>query len=135
MNDFSHTGAPFGEEGGDQQRNILFALLQRRKMKASDPNTVQEIGAKGSLGHVLTQIVVRRRQDAHVNFSRLGLPESGHLFSCSTRSRLVWTVGNVTDFIQKQHSTLRGLKRPCWSSIAPVKAPFLWAEELAAEQR
>ena len=80
-------------------------------MNAGDPNPVEEISAKGPLGHVLAEIVVGRRQDAHVNFSRLSLTESSYfLFLQHSKQIGLNGMRDITDFIEKQDPALRGFK-------------------------
>jgi hypothetical protein len=71
-------------------------------MYPCDPNPIELVGAEGPLRHILAQIVVSRREHAHIDFFGLGFAEPGHfpLLQDSKEAGLDM-VGNVADLIQE----------------------------------
>src|SRR5262252_3940666 len=59
-----------------KRRDILGALAQRRQSQPYDIEPVQEVFAKQPLPHTLLEILVRRRDDAHVGLQRPVAPNA-----------------------------------------------------------
>src|SRR5262249_4918550 len=60
----------FLDEPTDEQRNVLAAFAERRKIDAENIQPVEEIRAKASFVDPLAERLVRRRNDANVDLNR-----------------------------------------------------------------
>ena len=113
MDRLAHTGTSLRKERGDQGRMSSFRSRSGGRWIRATGIPIQQIGAKDSLGNILAQIVMRGRQNTHVDFLGLVSPSRVTSFSCSTRSRWVWTVWGISPISSRKSTP------PCAASNSP----------------
>ena len=129
-------GRPAARKWREQALDVLPALAQRRRVHADDVQPV-EAGPRGTaLAHPRLQVLVSRRDDAHVDPDRQCDRRPGR----TRRRRAPAADGSAARPACRR--SRRGTacrrracsKRPMRWAWAPVKAPALVAEQLALQQ-
>ncbi len=94
-----------------ERADVLASLGERRQTQAHDVQPVQEILAEEALLHALIQILVRRRDHAHVRLLRR-VPADAVVLAVGKHAQQAhlqvrW---HVADLVQEQRATLRLLE-------------------------
>ena len=118
-----------------QQRNIAFALAQRRKENRDNIDAEIEILAEASLAHAVFQVIVCRRDQAKINFSGAAAAEPLHGAFLQDAQQLALQ-GRIErcDLVQKKRAIVRQFNEPRLGSIGPGERAFLIAEEFGLHQ-
>src|SRR5207247_8349384 len=116
----SHFAVHFVNEVTDEKRNIASALAQRRQINRDHLQPKVEIFAETFLFNGFLQILVRRRQDAHIRFQDF-VPADAAVFIVLENAEqfCLQLQGNVRHLVQKKSSSLRQLE----FAEAPVQRP------------
>jgi hypothetical protein len=97
-----------GEEGGNQEGDILPPLPEGRKKKGHDPKAVVEIAPKGSRLDGGLQIPVRGRNDPNINLEGLRAPNPFKLLFLQNAQKLDLHGGSNLPNLVEEKSSARG---------------------------
>ena len=112
----------------DQLVDVFEALAQRRHAHLDDVDAIEQVLAEFAVGHQRREILVSRREDAHVDRDFLAISPTGRtVFSWITRNSFTCMCSGRSA-ISSRNSVPPSADwiRPCLSATAPVKLPFLW---------
>ena len=125
----------FLQEIFGQQADVLGALPQRRKLNAHDIEPVEQILAERFFGDFLLEIVVRRRDDAHVGLERFIAADAGEFaFLQHAQDLSLQGQRHVADFVEKQRAAIALLEAAHPRAGGAGEGALFVAEELALEQ-
>jgi hypothetical protein len=115
------------EEMPDQVGQILDALAQRRQPQRHDVEAEEQVLAEQALLDQDAQVLVGRRDDAHVGLDRRAAADGGvfALLQHAQQPRLRLH-RHVADLVEEQRAALGLLEAAGARVLAPVKAPFSW---------
>ncbi len=100
------------QEETSQQRDVFFALAQRRKIDGNDVQPVEKIFAKFAFPHLLSQIHVGRGDDAHVHLNLVHAAQMHKLAVLQHAQNFALRVhAHGADFIQEKRSPVGDLKQ------------------------
>ena len=110
-----------------EQRNVFRALAQMRQAQANDVQAVVQVLAEQALAHALLEILVRRRDDAHVRLDRLVAADAVERRRPPARAAGASAVGrHVADLVEEQRAAFGLLEAAAPLRCAPVNAPRSW---------
>ena len=123
------------EEVIDEQQHIRLALAQRRNEQGEDVQAVVEILAERAGRDRLLEILVGRRNQAHVGLDRLGAADALELALLQHAQQLdLRREVDVADLIEKQRAALREFEAPFLARLGAGERPLLVAEEFRLDQ-
>ena len=97
--------APPRQEVGDQLGDVLLALAQRRQLDRHDGEAVVEILAELPVADELAQVLVGRRQDAHVDLDEHVAADRLDLALLDHAQELVLHLGrDVADLVEEERA-------------------------------
>ncbi len=124
-----------GEKVLREQRDVVDALGERRHVHGGDLQAEVEVLAKASFAHGTLEILVRRRDHAHVDGERPGAAHAHHLALLEHAEHLgLHGEAHVADLVEEEGPAVRPLDEPRALLDARRHAAFD-AEKLALEQR
>jgi hypothetical protein len=105
---FPTSGLESGQEVRRQQRNVLAAIAERGTLDRKHAETVVEVGPKTPFTHLLSQIPIRGRNDANIDFllAFRSEPLEHPLLKHSQQLRLELE-GQFADLIEEYGSPIR----------------------------
>ena len=115
--------------------DVLEPLAQRRHADLDDVHAVKQVLAELALGDQRREILVSRRQDAHVDRRFPGLADRPHALLLDDAQQLDLHVQRqVGDLVQEQRAALGGLDQALLVGDRAGEAALLVAEQLALHQ-
>src|SRR5690348_403686 len=102
------------EEVLREHRDVLHTLTQSGKTNRDHPETVEQILAQDALTNRLLRILVRRRNEAHVDHGILLLAANSpeHPVLENAKQLGLDRMGHLGQLIQKERPTIRRLEEP-----------------------
>ena len=106
--------------------DVGLALAQRRNEDGENVQAIIEVFAEASLGDRLFEILIRGRNQAHVDFDGLGAPQSLEFPRLNDPEQLdLRGQVQIAHFVEEQRASFRQSRAvPVLRACAPVKAPF-----------
>ena len=128
-------GSQPGEDGLDQQRQVLAALAQRRYPQLDHVDAVIQVVAEPALVHQRRQVLVGGRQDAyiHCHFA-IGTHRAHRLFLDGAQQLDLHGHRQFGDLVEEQGAAFGRLEQAGLVGVGTGEAAFLVAEELAFHQ-
>ena len=137
----STTGLSFSlgkvsEKRANQKRNIFFPLAQRRHRDAHDVEPKVQIVAEFSFLHQLFEILVRRRDQAHIRAQSLIAADAleGALFADHAQQFHLRAAVDLADFIEKNSAAVRLLEAADPAFMRAGERAFFVPEQFALQQ-
>ncbi len=133
---FSFDLAEVSQESAHEKRNILLPLAQRRHRDVDHVQAEIEIVAKLPLAHQLRQILVRRRDQAHVRLQELIAAHAleGALFADHAEQFHLRALVDLADLIEKNRAAVRLLEPADAALVRAGKCAAFVPEKFAFEQ-
>src|ERR1043166_5998082 len=127
--------AKLPQKGGRQLRDVFWTLSQRWNANVEDVDPVIEIGAELAACNGLSQVSIRRGDDAHVGSHRPRAAEAHELalLEHAKEFRLCGG-GHLGDFVEKQHASGRQLDLTGLGPLRAGEGTALESEQLGFEQ-
>src|SRR5215472_11426410 len=126
---------PF-QEMSRQQRNILATLAQGRNLDRNHAEPVVKVLAEAPFRNLLFKILIRRRNNAHIDVRFFRAPDRAHLSLLKHAVQLhLHSQTHVADLVHEKRSAMRGLEQALAILVRSRKCPFHVSEELRLEQR
>src|SRR5262249_24422922 len=123
------------EEMLDEQRQIAFALPERRKNDRNDVQTVEEVFAKAPFPNLCLEILVRRRDDPDVDLDRAISPDPLELSFLEHAQDLGLRLErHVADLVEQQGAAVGDLELSLPRGRRSVERATLVTEELALDE-
>jgi hypothetical protein len=120
----------------DQDRHVVLALAQRREVDRQHVQPVHQVLAELAFRDDLGEVLVRGREDAHVDVHRLAAADRPELALLQEAQQLLLHVGaHVPDLVEEERPLVRHLQQPLAAGARAGEGAALVAEELALEQR
>ena len=95
------------QEMPGERRDVVRPLAQRRQAQAHDVEAMQQVLAEQPLPHALLEVLVRRRDDAHVRLQRRVAADAVVLAVGEHAQQAHLQVGrHVADLVQEQRAAL-----------------------------
>ncbi len=108
-----------------QQRNILFAIAQRRNAQVDDAQSVIEILTKTALLDHCRQITIGRREDAHIDRDAMRRAYGTNFFLLQSAQQFsLQSSGSSPISSRNTVPPCAEASRPSFARLAPVNAPF-----------
>ena len=128
--------APPRQEVGDQLGDVLLALAQRRQLDRHDREPIVEILAKLSVADELPEVLVGRRQDAHVDLDEHVAADRLDLALLDHAQQLVLHLGrDVADLVEEERAARRLAEQAAPRPLRAGEGALLVAEQLRLDQR
>ena len=124
------------EEVIHERRDVVGALAQRRRADMDDPEPVEEVFAELSLPHALSEVAVRRRDDADIGVGTEIVGADGLNFAALEKSQQerLHPQAHVADFVEKERAPIRQLELARLVAVGAGEAAADMAEQLRFEQ-
>ena len=101
------------DEVGDQQRDVLAAIAQRRQVERDDVETVEEILAQDALGDGAPDVAVRGGDEADVDLDVAGVAHPTDLPLLDGAEQLdLHGLGDLGDLVEKERRHRRRRRSP-----------------------
>src|SRR5262249_54324530 len=114
-----------------EYRDVLEAPAKRRNNESNDVEAIQEVEAESSVGHLLPQVAVCRRQDPHVNAPRDILTHTPKLALLNDTQHLCLSARRqLTNLVEEQSASMRFLEHACSFGHRARECPAGVTEEL-----
>jgi hypothetical protein len=118
----------------DQHGNVVAPLPQRRHRNGKHVKAVPKVFAKQAAVHLLSQVSVRRCNDADVDFDRLRTTKPLELALLNYAEQLdLQFQGQLANFIEKDRSSRGQFKTPKLAREGAGKRSSLMAEQLTLD--
>ena len=118
-----------------EQADVLGALAQRRELDADDIQPVEQILAEGLLRDLLFEVLVRRRDDAHIGLQRFVAADAGEFALLQdAQDFALERQRHVADFVEEKRAAVALLEAADARAGRAGERAFLVAEEFALEQ-
>ena len=114
-----------------QRRDILDPFAKRRQAQRHHIQPIEQILAKKPLLHQMLQVLIGRRDDAHIRLHR-AMGTDGKIFAIlkNTKEAGLGLGRHVADLVEKQAAALRLLEASRHPAVGTDKGTFFVAEEL-----
>src|ERR1700760_3595948 len=120
----------------DKRRDVFASFAQRRKTNGKDAQPIVEIGAERFLLHHAAKVLVGSRDDSHISVQRAGAAQPLILLILEHSQEFgLKFQGKISNFVQKQRSTMRSLKTSSSLHDGAGECSFFMTEEFAFQQR
>jgi hypothetical protein len=131
-----HLARVLVDEVLDQERDVLATLAERGENEARDVEAVVEVEAEALVGDRLLQILVRRRDDPHVDRHGLVVAEAADL-AFLDRAQQLRLEGRLRlrDLVEEERAAVGLLEETAARGDRAGVRPTHVAEELALEER
>src|SRR5437764_3465015 len=118
-----------------EPRYVARPLAEGRQRNRDDVEPEKEIFAKRSFVHAPREVLVRRRQNAHVDADRLTTTDALDLFRFDRTKQFGLRLGTeVSDFVEEERSSVRELEAPNAAVRCPGERPLFVPEHLALDE-
>ncbi len=122
-------------EVSDEQRDVLFAVAQRRRHHREDVEPVEEIRAEPTGPHRLGEVAVRGGDDAHVEFDRARAAHALDFSLLEDAQQLDLQVQRqVADLVEEDGAPVGELEPPDLARHGARERAFLVPKQLAFHQ-
>ena len=123
------------EEALDEQRNIFFAIAERRQLERDHVEAVKQVLAEAPVAHQLHQIFVRCRQDANVDFDCFRAAEPHELALLNHAQELGLRFrADGRNFVEENRALIRHLEQAFFRRNRARERALHVTEELRFEQ-
>ena len=131
----AHAGGEARQEVRRQRQDVLAALAQRRHADVEDVEAVVEVEAERAALDLVGQVLVGRRDDAHVDreIARAAEPPEGHLLEHLEQLGLGGH-RHLADLVEEQRAAVGLLEQAALLRLGVGEGAALVTEELALEQ-
>jgi hypothetical protein len=118
-----------------QNRDILFALSQRRESDRDHVQTIIEIFTKGVVLDCPFEVAIRSGNNPHVHGDGFGPPTRSNSRSCRNRKSLVLQLRrDIADLIQKHSAAVGQFHFSLFELMRPSESAFLMPEQIALQK-
>src|SRR5947207_7983384 len=126
---------PVLDEVGDEQRDVLAPLAQRRDVDRDDVEAVEEILSEDPVLHGLRDVAVRCRDQAHVHLDVLRVPDAPDLALLDHAQELhLERWGDLRDLVEEERAAVGGRKEAHGARDRARERPLDVTEELRLHQ-
>ena len=133
---FVEAGRVLSNEVFDQSGNVIRALAQGRKKDRDDIEAIVQVGAELACRHQLSEILIGRSHDAHVDAYRPPAAQSLELlFLQSAQELRLQLQRKVADLVKEQRPVIRLLEPTHGLRDCAGEGSSFVAEEFALQQR
>jgi hypothetical protein len=123
------------QERARQHRDVLAPLAQRRQAQADHVQPVEQVLAEAAGAHALLEVLVRRRDHAHVALQGLVATDAVELaVRQHAQQPRLQVEGHVADLVEKQRAAVGLLEAAAAHGLRAGEGAALVAEEFALEQ-
>src|SRR5947209_489192 len=118
-----------------QCRDVFRAFTQCRDVKRDDVEPVEEVRSEAPPRHLLPEVLVCRRDDAHIRALVARRADAAEATLLEEPQELDLGDGrHVADLVEKEGRAVSRLYQPALESIGPRESALLVAEELRLEE-
>ena len=133
---FPVPGGGRSQEAGGEDRDVLEAFAERRKVDREGRETVVQVLTELAPTHHGGEIAIRRRDHARIDVAGARVAERHHLAVLEDAQELrLHRCGHLAHFVEEDRPAGRGLEEPALIAGRPRERPPAVAEELALEER
>ena len=125
------------EEKVDEQRNVVAAIAQRRHVDVDDVEPVEQVFAEQPLGDEIAQVLVRRRDHAHVH-AAVGAVRADFLHVAGLekpQQQPLHAQRHLADFVEEDGAVGGHLELAGLVAVGAGEAALDVSEQLGLEQR
>ena len=125
------------EDVGDERRDVLDPVAQRRHVQVHDPQPIEQVLAKQPGRHELVEIAVGGRHDARVDANRRAVAADRLHFPVleHAEQQRLHAQAHLTGFVEEERAAVRRLQLAGSIAIRAGEAAADMPEQLGLEQR